>query len=88
MVTEILVRNDLRDQTISRMVPLLKQNLYPVLDHLKAIGELIDWPNDRIAQFMIGTMLTQLVRSTLTNEDVTSAAPLIIKFLEKGLAPE
>ena len=88
MVTEILVRNDLRDQTISRMVPLLKQNLYPVLDHLKAIGELVDWPNDRIAQFMIGTMLTQLVRSTLTNEDVTSAAPLIIKFLEKGLAPE
>lgn len=88
MVTEILVRNDLRDQTISRMVPLLKQNLYPVLDHLKAIGELIDWPNDRIAQFMIGTMLTQLVRSTLTNEDVTSAATLIIKFLEKGLAPE
>lgn len=88
MVTEILVRNDLRDQTISRMVPLLKQNLYPVLDHLKAIGELVDWPNDRIAQFMIGTMLTQLVRSTLTNEDVTSAATLIIKFLEKGLAPE
>ncbi|MFC6207102.1 TetR/AcrR family transcriptional regulator [Levilactobacillus tongjiangensis] len=88
LVTEILVRNDLRDQTISRMVPLLKQNLYPVLDHLKAIGELVDWPNDRIAQFMIGTMLTQLVRSTLTNEEVTSAASLIIKFLEKGLAPE
>lgn len=88
LIREISVRKDLRSQFIQRAEPLLKDNLFPVLDRLKARGELVDWPNSRIAQFMIGTMLTELVRSLLVPEEIATAIPTIIKFLEKGLAPE
>lgn len=88
LIREVSVRKDLRSQFIAHAEPLLKNNLFPVLDRLKARGELVDWPNSRIAQFMIGTMLTELVRSLLVPEEIATAIPTIIKFLEKGLAPE
>jgi len=88
LIREISVRNDLRSQFITHAAPLLQDNLFPVLDRLKASGELVDWPDSRIAQFMIGTMLTELVRAVLLPEDVTHAAPFIIEFIEKGLAPK
>ncbi|WP_341779057.1 TetR/AcrR family transcriptional regulator [Levilactobacillus sp. HBUAS70063] len=88
LIREISVRKDLRSQFIAHAEPLLKNNLFPVLDRLKDCGELVDWPNSRIAQFMIGTMLTELVRSLLVPEEIAMASPTIIKFLEKGLAPE
>lgn len=88
LIREISVRNDLRSQFFTHAAPLLQDNLFPVLDRLKASGELVDWPDSRIAQFMIGTMLTELVRVVLLPEDVTHAAPFIIEFIEKGLAPK
>lgn len=88
LLTELLVRSDVREQLVPQVAPLLSKNLYPVLDRLKASGELIDWPDDRIAQFMIGTMLSQLARGILANEEIESAGPMMIAFLEKGLAPE
>jgi len=88
LMREVSVRNDLRSQFITHAGPLLQANLFPVLDRLKANGELVDWPDSRIAQFMIGTMLTELVRVVLLPEDVSSAAPFIIEFIEKGLAPK
>lgn len=88
LIREISVRNDLRSQFITHAAPLLQDNLFPVLDRLKANGELVDWPDSRIAQFMIGTMLTELVRAVLLPEDVSTAAPIIIEFIEKGLAPK
>ncbi|AYM04015.1 TetR/AcrR family transcriptional regulator [Levilactobacillus yiduensis] len=88
LATEIMVRADLREQFLKRAVPLVQRNLYPLLERLKADGELVDWPNDRIAQFMIGTMVSQFVRSNLAAEPVTTAGPLMIDFLEKGLAPK
>ncbi|WP_158727599.1 TetR/AcrR family transcriptional regulator [Levilactobacillus enshiensis] len=87
LLTEVLVRSDVREQLVPQVAPLVAKNLYPVLDRLKAHGELIDWPNDRIAQFMIGTMMSQLVRGILANEEVESAGPMMIAFIEKGLAP-
>ncbi|WP_334427388.1 MULTISPECIES: TetR/AcrR family transcriptional regulator [unclassified Levilactobacillus] len=88
LIREVSVRKDLRSQFIQHAGPLLEDNLFPVLDRLKARGELVDWPNSRIAQFMIGTMLTELVRSLLVPEEIATAIPTIIKFLEKGLAPD
>jgi len=88
LITEILVRSDLRKQLTPRVLPLLQKNLYAVLDRLKANGELVDWPNDRIAQFMIGTMLTEMARSIFTDEDLDQAGPVLLAFLEKGLAPK
>jgi len=88
LLTEFLVRSDVREQLIPQVMPLLQHNLYPVLDRLKANGELIDWPDDRIAQFMIGTMMSQLVRGVLADEEVESVGPIMIAFIEKGLAPE
>jgi len=88
LIREISVKNDLRSQFITHVGPLLRDNLFPVLDRLKANGELVDWPDSRIAQFMIGTMLTELVRAVLLPEDVSTAAPVIIEFIEKGLAPK
>jgi len=88
LIREVSVRNDLRSQFVMYATPLLQDNLFPVLDRLKASGELVDWPDSRIAQFMIGTMLTELVRVVLLPEDVTVAAPTIIEFIEKGLAPQ
>lgn len=88
LMREVSVRNDLRSQFITHAGPLLQANLFPVLDRLKANGELVDWPDSRIAQFMIGTMLTELVRAVLLPEDVSTAAPVIIEFIEKGLAPK
>jgi len=88
LITEILVRSDLRKQLTPRVLPLLQKNLYAVLDRLKANAELVDWPNDRIAQFMIGTMITELARSIFTDEDLDQAGPVLLAFLEKGLAPK
>lgn len=88
LVTELLVRTDLREQFLARAVPMVQANLYPILDQLKAAHELPDWPNDRIAQFMIGTMVSQFIRSSLTAEPIATAGPLMIQFLEQGLAPE
>lgn len=87
LIREISVRKDLRSQFVSHAAPLLQDNLFPVLDRLKARGELVDWPDSRIAQFMIGTMLTELFRRLLLSEDDAAAVSVIIKFLEKGLAP-
>lgn len=88
LATEVMVRVDLREQFMLHTVPLVQRNLYPLLDRLKAAGELVEWPNDRIAQFMIGTMASQFVRSNLAAEPVTTAGSLVIDFLEKGLAPK
>lgn len=87
LMTEVMVRQDLRDQLVPRLVPLIQGNLYPILNQLKATGELVDWPDDRIAQLMIGTMITELVRSGFTQEKLESVGDLIIEFLDKGLAP-
>jgi len=89
LVNEMMIHDDLRNRVITNGTPVIRQNLFPVLDKLKAAGELVDWPNDLIAQFIIGTVLTNLIRSILVGDLTTFSdrVPELVTFLDKGLAP-
>lgn len=89
LVNEMLVRPELRQVVVHNTLPVIQQNLFPVLDKLKAAGQLADLPNDMVAQFIIGTVLTNLVRANLQGDlqTFTDRVPYLIDFIDKGLAP-
>lgn len=89
LLNEMLVRDDLRTTIIQEATPVLRDNLYPLLDHLRQAGELVAWPNDLVSQFLIGTVMTNLLRANLQGDlrTFSQRIPYLVDFLDRGLAP-
>ncbi|QMU08677.1 TetR/AcrR family transcriptional regulator [Levilactobacillus suantsaii] len=90
LINEMLMREDLRQQVLVQAAPVIEKNLFPVLDRLKDAGQLRDLGNDVIAQLLIGTILTNLVRANLQGDlhQFIVRTPVLIDFLDRGLAPD
>lgn len=89
MLSEMMVNADLRQPMVERVVQLLQEHVYPEFDRLKATHELVDWPNDMLTQFIVGTVFVNLLRSGLQQDmaSLITRADYLIDFLDQGLAP-
>lgn len=90
LINEMMVREDLRRSVIQSAGPIIQETLFPVLNQLRQRQELGGLPNEMVVQFILGTVLTNLLRAS-TENDFTAfkqRVPYLIDFLDQGLAPK
>ncbi|GEO70358.1 TetR/AcrR family transcriptional regulator [Levilactobacillus acidifarinae] len=90
LINEMMIRDDLRQSVMLNAGPIIQKTLFPILDQLREQHELAAIPNDMVGQFVIGTVLTNLLRANLQGDFAafSQRAPYLIDFLDRGLAPK
>ncbi|MDT6979353.1 helix-turn-helix domain-containing protein [Levilactobacillus zymae] len=90
LINEMLIQADLRQAVMQNAGPIIQKTLYPILDQLRAQHDLTALPNDMVCQFIIGTMLTNVMRANLQGDFAlfNQRVPYLIEFLDQGLAPK
>jgi hypothetical protein len=85
----MMIQPALRQAVIQNAAPIIQKTLYPILDRLRAQQELAAVPNDMVVQFIVGTVLTNVMRANLQDDFAlfNQRVPFLIDFLDRGLAP-
>ncbi|GEO67343.1 TetR/AcrR family transcriptional regulator [Levilactobacillus spicheri] len=89
LLNEMMIQPVLRQAVIQNAAPIIQKTLYPILDRLRAQQELAAVPNDMVVQFIVGTVLTNVMRANLQDDFAlfNQRVPFLIDFLDRGLAP-
>ncbi|KJW12955.1 TetR/AcrR family transcriptional regulator [Levilactobacillus spicheri] len=89
LLNEMMIQPALRQAVIQNAAPIIQKTLYPILDRLRAQQELAAVPNDMVVQFIVGTVLTNVMRANLQDDFAlfNQRVPFLIDFLDRGLAP-
>ena len=89
LLNEMMIQPALRQAVIRNAAPIIQKTLYPILDRLRAQQELAAVPNDMVVQFIVGTVLTNVMRANLQDDFAlfNQRVPFLIDFLDRGLAP-
>lgn len=89
LLNEMMIQAPLRQAVIQNAAPIIQKTLYPILDQLRAQQELAAIPNDMVVQFIVGTVLTNVMRANLQDDFAlfNQRVPFLIDFLDRGLAP-
>ena len=89
LLNEMMIQPALRQAVIRNAAPIIQKMLYPILDRLRAQQELAAVPNDMVVQFIVGTVLTNVMRANLQDDFAlfNQRVPFLIDFLDRGLAP-
>lgn len=90
LMNEMLVREDLRQGVIQSAGAIIQETLFPILNQLRQRQELGPLPNDMVVQFILGTILTNLLRASMQDDFAAfkQRVPDLIDFLDQGLAPK
>lgn len=89
LLNEMMIQPALRQAVIQNAAPIIQKTLYPILNRLRAQQELAAVPNDMVVQFIVGTVLTNVMRANLQDDFAlfNQRVPFLIDFLDRGLAP-
>lgn len=89
LINEMMIQPALRQAVIQNAAPIIQKTLYPILDRLRAQQELAAVPNDMVVQFIVGTVLTNVMRANLQDDFAlfNQRVPFLIGFLDRGLSP-
>ncbi|WP_164848051.1 TetR/AcrR family transcriptional regulator [Lacticaseibacillus hulanensis] len=89
IASEALNNAEMQQQVLGNIGSRLFGELSKHIDRLKAKGEIVDWPNDILMQFVVGTMASLAVRLfvQLPPTDLADQTQHMVAFLEKGLTP-
>jgi AcrR family transcriptional regulator len=90
LAVEAISDSTLRDHVITTVGGGLMNAIMPHIHELKAQGLVVDWPDDVIIQFIVGTMFSFAIRliADMPTADVEAQKQYMVELLEKGLAPK
>lgn len=89
---EIIRQPELIQALLEKVQGLVTSKAGDVFRKFQAKGQLVDWPVERVARYIVGTVISYVLPQILfqldANLDIKKASHNAAQFLARGLAPE